>query len=66
MDKVKFIDFIRQIDVEGKIVLFDLEKSKIEYSKKITKGRNISNLTDEELVRAYFVVKFMILFGMKM
>lgn len=66
MDKVKFIDCIRQIDVEGKIVSFDLEKSKIEYSKKITKGRNIFNLTDEELVRAYFVVKFMILFGMKM
>lgn len=63
MDKVKFIDCIRQIDVEGKIVSFDLEKSKIEYSKKITKGRNIFNLTDEELVRAYFVVKFIIQMG---
>lgn len=63
MNRVKFIEAIRKLDPDGKVVLIDAAKSQIQYSSEITMGRHISVLADEELVRAYYVVKFVMFLG---
>jgi len=59
MDKGLFLKKITALDPANDIVSIDLTKNRIEYSKRIFQHRNISKFAgDEELVRAYFVVKF--------
>ena len=49
---------IKELDPEGDIVKVDLSKNTIEYNKEIIKlHREITELTDEEIVRAFLVLK---------
>lgn len=49
---------IKELDPKGKIVKIDLSKNTIEYNEEIIKlHREIIDLTNEEIVRAYLVLK---------
>lgn len=60
-DKIMFEQYIRTRDTKNQIVKIEFspsyETGKIKYSDKIRQHRHIEELTDEELVRAYLVVK---------
>lgn len=49
--------YIKRLDPEEKFVKIDLDRREIYYSEKIKQHRRIRELTDEELCRAYCVVK---------
>lgn len=58
MDYGIFFKKIVELDPTNEIVKIDLDNKKIKYSNKIIQHRVISKITgEEELVRAYFVVK---------
>lgn len=56
-EKRIFYRHIKRLDPEEKIVKIDLDRNEIFYSSKIKQYRKISELTKEETVRAYVVVK---------
>lgn len=48
---------IKRIDPTEEIVSINLTSKKINYSEKIVKHRNVESVTEEELVRAYLIVR---------
>ena len=48
---------IKSLDPKGQLVKLDIDNHEIKYSDSIVQHRKISQLTDEEIVRAYLVVK---------
>jgi type I restriction enzyme M protein len=52
---------IKSLDPTGQLIRLNLENHEIRYSDSIIQHRKISQLTDEEIVRAYLVVKLITL-----
>jgi len=53
----RFLLTIREMDPDGEIVAIDVANKRVVYSNKIVQHRKVTTLTDEEIVRAYLVVK---------
>jgi type I restriction enzyme M protein len=63
-DLTKLIDKIKEMDKEDSLVKIDLIKNSIEYNEKFVKlHERISELSKEEVVRAFLVVKLYTNFG---
>jgi type I restriction enzyme M protein len=56
-EKRLFLKHIKRLDPKEEYVKIDLERNEILYSNKIKQHRKITELTKEEIVRAYVVVK---------
>jgi type I restriction enzyme M protein len=53
----RFAKSIREMDPESRIITLQPEKRQVRYDPSIVQHRRISDLTDEELVRAYLVTR---------
>jgi type I restriction enzyme M protein len=51
----KFLKALRELDPDSKVVQIDSEARTVKYNSEIVLHRKVSDLTDEELVRAYLV-----------
>lgn len=52
-----FHRYIKQLDPQEKIVKIDLDQKEVTYSSEIKQHRKIRELTSEEIVRAYLILK---------
>ena len=52
-----FHRYIKQLDPQEKIVKIDLDQKEVTYSSEIKQHRKIRELTNEEIVRAYLILK---------
>jgi len=58
MNRAKFLEKIKALDPDGEIVSINLKNNSISYCDEITQHRVIERIAgDEEIVRAYFVVR---------
>ena len=62
-EKRLFVNQIKLLDPKEQFVNIDLEKQEIRYSEKIKQHRKIRDLTKEEVVRAFVVVKLIAKLG---